>query len=334
MVTATASADGHRPGDLVIDLPKQLASRIQEIINRSGDSSCSNLQKRAIDLSCVSDAAEQVILNAQAGGALHDLIVLGGQGPQFQAADVSRALRTAVDYARNMAPALRLDPTRAAAFGAVAFALAYQVLINQDDLSNKNVIPASALTNVATCMVQSSPAVQNVRRLRLGAARRVIQRRPLSTQRKLVHLEAERNHRRFAFLYGIVITWIIRMDVNFTIYDFYRWDGPNWSFFQPWDPDPPSEEEKRSGKLMTRKPFGDMKSMNMEGCGIRELVLGEATIYCKDPQEEFPCTVSEKPWQPYPRVQRRYTRIYECPFKMTRERPHDDDYRPEWDYFR
>ncbi len=97
--TATHSANGHVPGDVIISMPQVLANRVQKLIVH--ELTCFNLKKWAIDLSCVSDAAEALIINAQPGAALNDLLLLRGRGPQFGAVDVARALATAIQFARS-----------------------------------------------------------------------------------------------------------------------------------------------------------------------------------------------------------------------------------------
>jgi len=137
-------------------MPQVLANRVQELIVR--ESTCSNLKKRAIDLSCVSGAAEALIINAQPGAALNDLLLLRGRGPQFGAVDVARALATAIQFARSFAPGLRVDAQTAADFGAVAFSIAYEVLYDHMVLSTENVISASKLTTTSSCSATSTAA--------------------------------------------------------------------------------------------------------------------------------------------------------------------------------
>ncbi len=152
--TATRSENGRNPGDIVISMPQSLANRAQEIIKR--ESSCSKLRKRALDLKCVSGATEALIVNAQPGGALNDLLFLRGPGPQFGAADVARALTTAIQFARNFAPVLKVDPETAANFGAIAFSMAYEVLYHHMVLSTNNVISASQLRTGTTSVCSAT----------------------------------------------------------------------------------------------------------------------------------------------------------------------------------
>ena len=127
----------------MVAMPSALANRVQTVI---GGAICRrNDKKRAVDLGCVVDAAENIALNAQAGLALHDLVLIQGRFPPFQAADVLRAANQAVDFARQLAPAFRVDATTAAAFGVVTFALAYHVLVESGTLDSQNFFPASDL---------------------------------------------------------------------------------------------------------------------------------------------------------------------------------------------
>lgn len=135
-------------------MPKDLAKRVQEIIVRQ--SACSNFKKRAIDLGCVSGAAEALIINAQPGAALNDLLLLRGPGLQLAAADVARALTAAVQFAQRFAPVLHVVPQAAADFGAVAFAIAYEVIYDHMVLSKENVIAASKLATTSSCPATST----------------------------------------------------------------------------------------------------------------------------------------------------------------------------------
>lgn len=123
-------------------MPSALAHRIEGVI---GDSPCQRNSKRDVSLRCVSEASQNIILNAQAGLSLHDLVLIQGQFPQFQVADAARVVNQAADFARQMAPELRVTAPAAAAFGTIAFALAYHSLVGGGFLATENYFPASEL---------------------------------------------------------------------------------------------------------------------------------------------------------------------------------------------
>lgn len=158
ITTFTANIDGHSQGDVLITMPDELANRMDEIIRRStqcpdGVAFGQKLRKRLDNYGGVICAAQAVVVNAAPGTAFADFLVVRPQGLPWASADAARAMMVVVQFARAYAPALALDPATAASIGMGAFAIAWEVLINNKALSAANDIPATALsgTSFAGC---------------------------------------------------------------------------------------------------------------------------------------------------------------------------------------
>lgn len=163
VTTFTSAVDGHTKGDVVISMPEDLARRMDELIRRSSqcptaDEFNKGLQKRLNDFGAVICAAEAVIINAAPGTAFADYLVVRPRPFPWTAGDAVRAMNVVMQFARGYAPALQLDPETAAAVGVGAFAVAWEVLINNKPLSTSNVIPAQSLSGTITSMCSTTRA--------------------------------------------------------------------------------------------------------------------------------------------------------------------------------
>ena len=126
VTTFASELGGHKKGDVLMTLPKELAGYIENFTEdysrspdcKAGTSLNSNFQKRVDDVGVALCAARGVIINAVPGGALADLRVLQSQPLPFIGVDVVRALNAAMDFARQNAAMLRLDSVQAARLGA------------------------------------------------------------------------------------------------------------------------------------------------------------------------------------------------------------------------
>lgn len=156
---------------MVISLPDNLANRIDKSIVRiSNDCSAGEdftsqkLRKRLDDFGSVICASERLVMNAAPGGMFPELLVLQPQAFPWTTADATRAMNVVITFARTQALGLGITNDQAAAVGAAAFAIAWEVLINGRSLSTSNVIPASSLegkittTTAAPCPTQSCKA--------------------------------------------------------------------------------------------------------------------------------------------------------------------------------
>lgn len=140
-------------------MPSDLASRAQEIIARSDNGYCSAWRKspqhirkakRAADFSSVICASETLLINAQPGGALSDLLILRpNHGMAFTGADAAAALNVVMGMARDFASALLLPPEVAEQIGIAVFSIAWEIFINGKTLSGENVIPAESLSSAS-----------------------------------------------------------------------------------------------------------------------------------------------------------------------------------------
>ncbi|KIM94644.1 hypothetical protein OIDMADRAFT_60421 [Oidiodendron maius Zn] len=157
-ITAFPSAGGgHQKGDVVITLPGDLASRITDFLATVSDTcpagqqfSSGKLRKRQANYGPAICASEALIQNAAPGGMFDELLVLQPQALPWTAADAVRAMNVAVGFAQAQAPDLRLTPARAGLVGVAAFAIAWDVYINNQKLSNSNTIPGNSLQGSTT----------------------------------------------------------------------------------------------------------------------------------------------------------------------------------------
>ena len=136
-------------------MPEDLANRITGFIGMA--SQCSDSQfnskrvrKRQNDFGNVICASQNLVINAAPDGPFHELLVLQPQAFPWTAADAVRAMNVVIAFAQAQAANLRLTPIQAGAVGIAAFAIAWEVLINNKDLSSSNVIPASSLKGTTT----------------------------------------------------------------------------------------------------------------------------------------------------------------------------------------
>ena len=129
-------------------MPTQLAQSVTQVITGSD---C----KRQVNgpLACAITAGQNIVGNAGPGGPLHDLLLIQGNAPPFRAAEVVAAMNQVILFAQERAAASRIAPAAAAGFGALAFALGYEVVVNNFELNSQNYISAG---DVATGTVQGT----------------------------------------------------------------------------------------------------------------------------------------------------------------------------------
>lgn len=125
-------------------MSKALADRVHEFLQR--ESTCPNFKKRSPDLACVGNAAQNLVVNAQPGGAFHDLLLLKGPAPLFADPGVRQAINTLVQFVLAYAPELQLPPEAATTLAPIIFAVVWEYYIGGHDISTNNVIPASVLS--------------------------------------------------------------------------------------------------------------------------------------------------------------------------------------------
>ncbi|KAI9678288.1 MAG: hypothetical protein M1817_006233 [Caeruleum heppii] len=144
--TVEMSSEKLAKGDVVVSLPKDLVPRLQDFI--AMESVCTQYRKikRAIDALCLQGASQNLVINAIPGGPLEGLFF--AQGLAFRIGGVARqeyveALRNVQQFAIGLAPRLKIDNTKAAAFGALAFAMVYKVYIDGQTLTEENVFASN-----------------------------------------------------------------------------------------------------------------------------------------------------------------------------------------------
>lgn len=116
------------------------------------------LRKRLDDLGGVICGAQAIILNAE--NALADLLVLQLNLLLFTAEDAARAMAIAIQFARDMAPALGVNAASASALGTAAFGLAWIVKMNNQALGTENVIPGNQLKGTMAPTVGPTTAIR------------------------------------------------------------------------------------------------------------------------------------------------------------------------------
>lgn len=101
---------------------------------------------------------ERALYNMQRGAPLSDYLVVLPNNLNWVAPEARRAMNTVVGIARDLAPGFGVDVATAGVIGVAAFAMAWEVLINNNDLSGDIVIPAASLTSTtsAQCTDQST----------------------------------------------------------------------------------------------------------------------------------------------------------------------------------
>jgi hypothetical protein len=139
----------------LISLPADLASRMEDFIRRSTDCTAGSifdhpLQKLDDDFGTILCGAQGVIMNVVPGGPFADFRLLNPQPLPFTTADAIRAMNAAIDFARDYAPVLQLDPAVAARLGVAAFAVAWEVWVGGQPLGAQNIIPGASLSGIIT----------------------------------------------------------------------------------------------------------------------------------------------------------------------------------------
>lgn len=137
-------------------MPEELARRAEEIIRRETCTAPAKRRKRGADFASVVCGAENLLTNAVPGYAMADFRVMQPGPLPWTAADAVRAMTTVMQFARDMAPDLRLEPDMAAQLGVVAFAMAWEVLMNDKPLGAEIVIPAASLEGTVTATDQET----------------------------------------------------------------------------------------------------------------------------------------------------------------------------------
>ncbi|KAG8409690.1 hypothetical protein J3458_018776 [Metarhizium acridum] len=104
----------YKVGDVVINLDKNEATRISDMIGMSGCKDGGHGKKRSLSsgLAAAGCAVPAVLQQARPGGALQELRGLQPRGPplRFQGADIVRAANEALDVARELAPLIAMSP--------------------------------------------------------------------------------------------------------------------------------------------------------------------------------------------------------------------------------
>lgn len=142
----TSAPSGHSSGDALITMPTPLALKAQQILADSSCTTNTKKMKRVPGADCLFTGATNLMAAAYPGGPLHDLLLIQHNVPLFRNPDVVRATGQMIALARQLAPQLQVSPQQAATFGAVAVALAWEVIANNQQLGPSNYLPASALT--------------------------------------------------------------------------------------------------------------------------------------------------------------------------------------------
>lgn len=162
--TITDAISSYNDGDLIITLPHLLASRMDELIAITSNTcpegdrfTTQKLRKRLDNYGAVICAAETLVINAAPGGPFPELLLLQPQPFPWTAADAVRAMNVVIAFARTQAPDLALTTDQAAAVGVAAFAIAWEIFINGNRLSDINVIPADSLEETTTTTTTEAP---------------------------------------------------------------------------------------------------------------------------------------------------------------------------------
>ncbi|KAH7127662.1 hypothetical protein EDB81DRAFT_908042 [Dactylonectria macrodidyma] len=147
VVPITEAIDGYQPGDFMAKLDPDLAARIDEIMHRTSqcqdgsafDSSHPASRKR--DPGTLGNAicgAQGAAAMAQPGGTLNDILLINGPTFHFRAAEFAAAAQQVVNFVRDWAPILALDPAMATEVGQTLFILAVDTLMNGVPLAAEN----------------------------------------------------------------------------------------------------------------------------------------------------------------------------------------------------
>ena len=158
-VTAvTQAGGGYSKGDLVAILDKNLASRIDEVMNRMNvcedgqkfDSEHGSKKRAGPSYGQAICGAEAAAAMAVPGGPLNDLLLLDPTRLAFGFADAAGAVAQAANVAAGFvvayAPILSIDPTLAEQLGTYLFALAINTLVENSPLGENNRIQSSLVT--------------------------------------------------------------------------------------------------------------------------------------------------------------------------------------------
>lgn len=163
----TADGNGLSKGDLVACLDKDLASRIDEIMHRATDcddgrsfNSKRRSRKRGDpNYGAAICGAEAAALQASPGGPFNDLLLLDMEQLSFGFADAAgaaaRAASVVVDFVKDYAPLLAIDPSTAEQLGNYLFALAIDTLIDNNAIGQNNRIPSSLITTSTATSTKS-----------------------------------------------------------------------------------------------------------------------------------------------------------------------------------
>ncbi|KAG7055994.1 hypothetical protein JMJ77_0008445 [Colletotrichum scovillei] len=160
---ATATA-GYTPGDLMVTMDEGLAKRLEEIIRRSTDcldgrqfDSDAN-GKRAAQFGSAICGAQGAIGMATPGGPLDDLLLMNPPTLPFTAGNVANAALVVTNFVRDFAPLMNVGEGVAQGIGEVVFMMAYNTLIENLPLGDKNPIKQKLLSGTITTPPASATA--------------------------------------------------------------------------------------------------------------------------------------------------------------------------------
>ncbi|KAH8433391.1 uncharacterized protein LDX57_011025 [Aspergillus melleus] len=157
--TKFSSSEGeHAKGDMIISLPDRMVNNINSHMSlvwqgcpdgRAYDKEKS--RRRLEDYSSVICGAETILKEANPRGVFVDLLLVQAHPRlEWTAGDAVRALNVVLAFARNRANHMDVTYEQAAQVGHVAFALAWEVFINGQQLTTHNTISAGELDEANT----------------------------------------------------------------------------------------------------------------------------------------------------------------------------------------
>ena len=119
--------------------------------------------KRALNLPCILDSAQTLMLNAQSGYALHDLAFVAGEFPVFLDLATQDAMNEAVQLAQDLAPNYGLDQIAAANLGGISFGLSYNfhngLPVAVDNYFDQTKLIKSATTRKTISVCPATPII-------------------------------------------------------------------------------------------------------------------------------------------------------------------------------
>lgn len=124
MSTVSADSGGHKKGDVIISLPKELGDRVADYWEKTA--TCPKKRKRGTNLDCVVQDASSLMQQAGPNGPFRDLVITPNQHlPAIRPGDLLNALNQVIDAGRAIA-FLALDNAGVQALAEICFWIAYE----------------------------------------------------------------------------------------------------------------------------------------------------------------------------------------------------------------